>query len=83
MLRVFIRTVAVDGSGNVYVTGYSSGTLDSQTHLGGPADLVLLKFNGAGDWQWTQRSGTGGDDLGYAGEWHGMTLLTMTFFRLD
>ncbi|WP_455203770.1 SBBP repeat-containing protein, partial [Kaarinaea lacus] len=45
--------VATDGS-NVYVSGYTRGALDDQTSafLGNP-DLVVMKFNTAGEKQWT------------------------------
>lgn len=61
--------MAVDAaSSNVYVTGYVSATLDTQTFLGGGSDIVLLKYSTAGVWQWTQLSGSSGDDYGYGGE---------------
>jgi len=39
--------VAVDGSGNAYVTGYTSGGLDGNTSAGG-ADIFLVKYNSDG-----------------------------------
>lgn len=36
------RTVAVDGSGNVFVTGFSFGRV-------GPVDYLTIKYSGAGD----------------------------------
>ncbi|MDH5694137.1 MAG: SBBP repeat-containing protein, partial [Gammaproteobacteria bacterium] len=51
--------IAVDGAGNVYVTGYSIGT-------GG--DYATIKYNSAGDTLWVRRyNGPGnGDDWAYA-----------------
>ncbi len=46
-------SLAVDGQGNVYVTGYSSGATTS-------ADYATIKYNSAGDTVWVRRyNGTG------------------------
>ena len=50
--------VAVDGSGNIYVTGYTSGDLDGETNAGG-SDTVLIKYNSSGTKQWTRCWGRG------------------------
>lgn len=48
--------LAVDGAGNVYVTGGSSGTNSSN-------DYVTIKYNNAGQEQWNARyNGTGNDN---------------------
>ncbi len=57
--------VAVDGSGNSYVTGYTSGNLDGETNAGG-SDAVLIKYNSAGTKQWTRLLGTAGSDSAWA-----------------
>lgn len=50
------RSVVVDGSGNVYVTGYS------QTNVLTNYDYATVKYNSAGAQQWAQRyNGTGND----------------------
>jgi chitodextrinase len=56
--------VAVDGSGNVYVTGYTTGDLDGETNAGG-SDIFLMKYNSSGTKQWTRLLGTASSDAGY------------------
>jgi hypothetical protein len=56
--------VAEDGYGNLYVTGYTSGAWAGHTNAGGD-DLLLLKFDAAGNLLWTKQSGTALEDLSY------------------
>ncbi|MDD5580636.1 MAG: SBBP repeat-containing protein [Methylobacter sp.] len=55
--------------GDVYVTGFSSGSLDSgpdsNINMGGQ-DLIAIKFNKRGRLQWIRQLGTPDDDNGYA-----------------
>lgn len=55
------NAIKVDGSGNVYVTGISTG-------VGGNYDFVTIKYNTNGVQQWVQRyDGPGnGDDVPYS-----------------
>lgn len=46
--------LAVDGSGNVYVTGYSIGT---------NGDYFTIKYNSSGDSLWTRRANLGANDV--------------------
>ncbi len=55
--------VAVDASGNVYVTGHTEGSLDGNTNAG-DADMFLVKYNDAGEKQWTRQLGTASSDYG-------------------
>ncbi len=63
--------IAVDGSGNVYVTGHSyttwqgdGGTNPLHLHSGG-YDIVALKLTSAGAYQWHTFYGSGSADRGY------------------
>jgi hypothetical protein len=57
--------VAVDSSGNIYVTGYTFGGLDGNTNAGG-SDIFLVKYDSSGVKQWTRQIGTTGSDDGHA-----------------
>ena len=55
--------VAIDSSGNAYVTGNTHGTLDGTS--AGYSDIFLVKYNSSGVKQWTRQLGTGYHDYGY------------------
>ena len=59
------KSIAVDNSGNVYVTGFVSGALDGNTHSGN-WDIFLSKFNSDGIKQWTSQYGTSSADTGHS-----------------
>jgi Beta-propeller repeat len=61
------RGVAVDGSDNVYVTGYTSGDIDGAGALtsAGGVDVFLAKYNASGTQQWVRQFGSGADDRSY------------------
>ncbi|MCB1192363.1 MAG: SBBP repeat-containing protein [Leptospiraceae bacterium] len=52
----FSTGIAIDVSGNAYITGYTSGSLDGQT-ITGDRDLFLVKYNSDGTKQWTKLLG--------------------------
>ncbi len=62
------RGIAVDGSGNVYVTGESWATWGTPLHAfsgsAGFNDLVVLELDGAGALQWHAFYGSGSFDYG-------------------
>lgn len=63
-----VCTVAVDTStSDVYVTGSVAGTVDSQSYSAAN-EIVLLKYDSSGNWQWTQLRGTTGNDAAFSGE---------------
>jgi len=55
--------VAVDPAGNVYVSGYTQGSIPGQTNFGGPQDFVLTKFDSNGAQQWLRKFGSAGRDF--------------------
>jgi len=57
-----IWSVAVDASGNAYVSGYTGGDL-SGPHAGGYDDAFLSKFDSGGNQLWTKQIGTRGSDV--------------------
>lgn len=56
--------VSVDGSGNAFVTGYTSGGLDGNISAGGE-DMFLTKYDSAGAKLWTRQLGTADYDYGW------------------
>jgi hypothetical protein len=55
--------IAIDSSGNIYITGSTGGTLGT-TSAGG-LDIFLAKFDYSGNSIFTQQFGTNQDDTGY------------------
>ncbi len=62
------RSVAVDGSGNVVVTGYFQGTVNfggGNLVTAGGTDIFVAKYDAAGVYQWSQRFGSTLNDFGF------------------
>ncbi len=55
--------VKVDTGGSIFVTGYTLGAMDGQSHLGG-SDIFLKRFNADGTSVWTRQWGTNANDSG-------------------
>ena len=67
------RSIAVDGSNNVYTTGYFNGTADFDSGAGasnltssGNLDVYVTKLNSSGAIQWAKALGGAQADYGYA-----------------
>ena len=58
------KGVAVDSSGNSYVTGYTDGGIDGNRHLG-KKDFFLIKYNSSGTKEWTKQEGSSGTEEAY------------------
>lgn len=68
-----VESVAVDGSGNVFIAGdtdsnasIAAGGGHQQTFAGGINDAFIVKFNSAGARQWGSYYGGAGDEYGTA-----------------
>lgn len=65
------KGVSVDGSGNIYVTGYfKSDTLTTTTDTlynasSNNSELFVAKYNAAGTLQWIRKIGSAGNEIGY------------------
>ncbi|MGO9952971.1 MAG: SBBP repeat-containing protein [Dissulfurispiraceae bacterium] len=60
------EAIAVDGSGNVYVTGHGYDSWGTPLNaFSGPQDFFVLKLNSSGVYQWNTFYGSGDYDYGY------------------
>lgn len=59
----YANGITLDGEGNIYLIGETSGTLDSQTNAGF-VDIFISKLDTHGALQWTKQWGTNGYDYG-------------------
>ncbi|HVE87489.1 MAG TPA: SBBP repeat-containing protein, partial [Myxococcales bacterium] len=58
----YARGVALDGSGNLYVAGYTTGTFPGFTNPGG-AELLVIGLDGSGGMRWAQQLGAGDETV--------------------
>ncbi len=56
--------VSADGLGNVYISGYTDGSLGGP-NAGGTSMRFSAKYDASGTLQWTRQLGTSGSDCGY------------------
>lgn len=59
------KSIVLDSAGNIFLAGYTGGSLDSLANAGG-YDIFLAKLNSSGDKQWSRLLGTASDDKGIA-----------------
>ncbi|MCP4133234.1 MAG: hypothetical protein GY754_19860 [bacterium] len=62
--RETVLGAGVDSEGNLYITGYTGGSLKSQPNQGGN-DIFLVKYNPSLEYQWTRQIGTADNEGGY------------------
>ncbi len=60
----YAQSIAVDGSGNVYLAGSTKGDLVGSS--AGDYDAWFAKYNAAGNQQWIQQLGTASDDRAWS-----------------
>ncbi len=61
------NSIALDASGNIYITGYFSGTADFGTSSlvsQGSRDIFIAKIDDDGNFLWAKSAGGSGDDIG-------------------
>jgi len=58
------RGLAVDNSGNIYITGFTRGSLDGQN--AGSADAWVAKYDNNGNQLWVKQFGTSSYDASYS-----------------
>jgi len=51
------RGLAIDSNDNIYISGGSGASLDGQAYAGGEADMLLAKYDGAGNRIWLKLVG--------------------------
>ena len=60
----YSKSIAVDSSDNIYITGYTAGDFDGNTFVvGGPYDYFLVKYNTSGAKQWSKLFGDNSKDI--------------------
>ena len=55
--------IAIDSTGNIYITGYTKGDFDNDSITTNP-DIILLKFDSSGTKLWHKQISTSSDDRG-------------------
>jgi len=60
------ESIITDGSGNLFVAGYTYGTFPGEVNSGGYSDAFIAKFRSDGTQEWIKQFGTAGPDMGYS-----------------
>ena len=60
---IYGEAIATGKDGSLYVSGYTSGSIDGQTFNGGSNDAFVTKYSTSGVRVWTRLIGTTGDDV--------------------
>lgn len=55
--NVEVTDIAKDASSNMYVTGYTTGSIDSSSTLNGDEDAIVAKFDNFGHLVWAKQMG--------------------------
>ncbi|MDG5466808.1 SBBP repeat-containing protein [Deltaproteobacteria bacterium IMCC39524] len=58
----FVYGVVQDSEGNLFVAGYTSGSVEGQQNLGGK-DILLVKYDPFGERLWTKQYGSNKNDV--------------------
>ena len=67
----YLQDVVVATSGNIYITGYTYGTIDASydysdyTENHDYSEMFLIKYNSSGTQQWVAQAGSSVNDFGY------------------
>src|SRR5688572_1946413 len=71
--EVKVNSVAVDGAGNIYATGYFFGTVDMDPEAGvtnftsaGNEDIFIVKLTSSGSLMWAKQIGSTSNDMAVA-----------------
>jgi type IX secretion system substrate protein/beta-propeller repeat-containing protein len=84
-------SIAVDGAGNIYSTGYFAGVVDfdpgtgtfNLISSGGTRDVFIQKLDSYGNFHWAKKISSTGDDYGYSISLDtSANVYTTGFFRL-
>ncbi len=57
----YANGITLDSGGNIFLTGYTSGDLEGDV-IGG-SDLIVMKYDSAGNLQWTKQLGTTSSEI--------------------
>ena len=63
------NSIAVDSSGNAYITGFFTGGflfVDNALNSSGSRDVFVAKLDSSGNWLWAKRAGGTQDDRGFS-----------------